>query len=113
MARLPRKPKLLKYPKKPKASSSTATLAKYLDRVKLIDSTNRDRMSDYTKALRDFESDKKHHAELVKRISGIGNPTVKARPARKRKKVSGIGKARTKKRAAKKTARKRATRRSR
>lgn len=115
MARLPRKPRLLKYPKKPKASSSAAVLSRYLDRVKNIDKANRDRLHDYEKAVKQFEAEKKRHADLVKRISGIGSAVdgVKRRHTSSKRKT-------TKKHAAKKrvarkksSTRKRATRRRR
>jgi hypothetical protein len=46
-----RKPKLKKYPKKPKASASLAVMQKYLDRRKDVDKANAAAQSDYKKAL--------------------------------------------------------------
>lgn len=108
--KLPRKPKLLKYPKKPRATASTAVLDRYLDRVKAIDHENKDRMSRYEKGVKEYEQSKKRHADLLKRISGIGS----AQDGLKRKSsVSGTRKraatkAKTKRRSTKrKTAKRR------
>lgn len=49
---MPKKPKKIKYPKKPKANASLATLERYKDRVKEIDKENNSRMKDYEKALK-------------------------------------------------------------
>lgn len=46
-----KKPKKLKYPRKPKASASLATMENYLKRVKEIDKANADREREYKKAL--------------------------------------------------------------
>lgn len=53
---------MLKYPKKPKASASVATMERYLERVKEIDRENARRKADAKKA-----------DSLRKRISGIRN----------------------------------------
>lgn len=102
MATKPRKPKLLKYPKKPKQSSSTTTLERYLNRVKLIDKTNKERMQDYNKAVRDYENDKKRHASLVKAISGIGSPSVGAVKRKSTRRKTTAKKRSTKRRTTKK-----------
>jgi hypothetical protein len=49
---MPKKPKKLKYPKKPKANASLATLERYKDRVKEIDKENAARLKDYDKAVK-------------------------------------------------------------
>lgn len=46
-----RKPKKIKYPRKPKATASVATMENYLKRVKEIDKANADREREYKKAL--------------------------------------------------------------
>ena len=46
-----RKPKKLKYPRKPKATASVATMENYLKRVKEIDKANAEREREYKKAL--------------------------------------------------------------
>lgn len=46
-----RKPKKMKYPRKPKATASVATMENYLKRVKEIDKANADREREYKKAL--------------------------------------------------------------
>ncbi len=68
----PRKPKFLKYPKKPRQSAATSVLERYMERVKEIDRENKERLSKYERDLKDFENDKRHHAELIKHIGSIG-----------------------------------------
>ena len=46
-----KKPKKLKYPRKPKASASLATMENYLKRVKEIEKANAEREREYKKAL--------------------------------------------------------------
>jgi len=46
-----KKPKKLKYPKKPKANASLTVLENYVKRRKNIDKENADRERDYKKAL--------------------------------------------------------------
>lgn len=113
MAKLPRKPTLLKYPKKPRASSSTAVLDRYLDRVKNIDKANQQRLRDYQSAVKAYENEKKRHADLLKKISGIKGPAdgISRRKAVRKKKA--VGKLPAKRKTRKKTTRKKATRRRR
>ncbi|RHX91463.1 hypothetical protein DLM76_17195 [Leptospira yasudae] len=58
-----RKPKKLKYPKKPKRSASPETKKKYLERLADIDKKNKSRESE-------FERRKKTDAELNRKIYG-------------------------------------------
>lgn len=58
---MPKRVKLLKYPRKPKASASVATMENYLRRVKEIDKENNRRKGEAKKA-----------ETLRKKISGIG-----------------------------------------
>jgi hypothetical protein len=46
-----RKPKKLKYPRKPKATASVATMENYLKRVKEVDKKNAENEREYKKAL--------------------------------------------------------------
>lgn len=46
-----KKPKKLKYPKKPKASASLTVLENYVKRRKEVDKANAERERDYKKAL--------------------------------------------------------------
>jgi hypothetical protein len=46
-----KKPKKLKYPKKPKASASLTVLENYVKRRKDVDKANADREREYKKAL--------------------------------------------------------------
>ena len=54
------KTKKIKYPKKPKASASVATMEKYLERVKEVDKQNQE-----------LEKEKKKREELKKKIAKI------------------------------------------
>ncbi len=47
-----KKPKLKKYPKKPKQSASTASLENYVSRCKAVDNENRAIMQDYDRERR-------------------------------------------------------------
>jgi len=59
-----KKPKKLKYPKKPGKSASAAVLKRYLERCKEVDKRNQQRMSDYNK-------EKKARETLKKQIESI------------------------------------------
>jgi hypothetical protein len=64
--------KMLRYPKKPKSSASVATMERYLQKVREVDSENRHRASQNKKA-----------ETLRKKIAGIGS--VKSSTSRRRK----------------------------
>ena len=103
MARLPRKPKLLKYPKKPRASSSASILDRYLDRIKTIDQTNQERLHAYEREMREHELEKRRHQDLVKKIASIGRAEESVKrhrhaAAHHRKKKHAVGKKRSAKR---------------
>lgn len=51
-----KKPKMLKYPKKPRRTASADTLKRYLERVKEIDKENKRRMAAYKKEKQQRES---------------------------------------------------------
>lgn len=59
-----KKPKLLKYPKKPKASASSAQMEAYLKRIKAIDAENDSRTKSYT-------AEKKKRETLRKKITSL------------------------------------------
>jgi len=64
--------KSLRYPKKPKASASVATMENYLRRVSEVDKENRQRQAQNKKA-----------EALRKRISGIGKAGTSKKSSRK------------------------------
>lgn len=66
--------KMLKYPKKPKASASLHSKENYLAKVKEIDKENAARHKDNAKS-----------ELLTKKISGIGSPRHKKASHRKRR----------------------------
>lgn len=70
--KMPRKPKFARYPKKPKASASLATLERYFQKVRDVDADNKKRQSEYEHELKQREADKKRHEELRRKIAGIG-----------------------------------------
>lgn len=59
-----KKPKKLKFPKKPKATASIEVMKKYLAKRAEIEKTNRQREAAYVKA-------KKERETLQKKISGL------------------------------------------
>lgn len=59
-----KKPKKLKYPKKPKAGASIAAMENYLSKRKEIDKKNASRNSEYNKAKSKRESLKKQIAKI-------------------------------------------------
>ncbi len=60
-----KKPKSLKYPRKPKASASNATLENYIHKCAEVDKTNKKRLSEY-------ESEKKKKETLKRKVASIG-----------------------------------------
>lgn len=60
-----KKPKMLKYPRKPRATASSATLENYLVRIKEIDKKNAHAKSAYL-------SDKKKKETLKKKVASVG-----------------------------------------
>lgn len=70
-SRIPKQPKHLKYPKKPKSSASNAVLERYLDRCKEVDAKNKSRHSDWLKAKTRIESEKKKAETLRKKVAGL------------------------------------------
>jgi len=77
MARAPKKPKFLKYPRKPKKSASLDTFKRYNQRCKEIDKENTAKGHAYNKKIADI---KKAHTEYT-RISGIGRVTKRPKLA--------------------------------
>ena len=64
------KPKMLKYPKKPKASASASVWERFDARVKEIDKENAAREARYKKELSHVHSDKKKKETLQKKYAG-------------------------------------------
>jgi hypothetical protein len=66
--------KMLRYPKKPKASASVATMERYLDKIRDIDKENRAR-----------EATNRKQETLRNKISGIGSTKSKSTKRRSRR----------------------------
>ena len=70
MATKIKKPKALKYPKRPKGSASIAVWERYDARCKEVEKENHSRDSQYKKALSQREADKKKKAAIQKKYTG-------------------------------------------
>lgn len=68
MAKAPRKPKLRKYPKKPKRNASLTTMNRYTERCREVDKHNATKVSEYNKKIADIKKARTKRAA----ISGIG-----------------------------------------
>jgi len=66
------KPKLKKYPPKPKAGASAEVLANYLKRCKEVDKDNAPKLSDYNKKVSKVKAEKKTKEGLKKKINSLG-----------------------------------------
>jgi len=73
----PRKPKMLKYPKKPKQSASFATWERYWDKVKEIDKENQKRMNEYHKLIKQLDAEKRKKEELIRKAQNHRPPVIK------------------------------------
>lgn len=65
----PRKPKMAKYPKMPKASASLATMKNYQRRCSDVDKRNSVKVSDYNRKISEIAQAKKLHESLRSRKS--------------------------------------------
>ena len=72
----PHKPKLLKYPKRPKASASLETWERYYAKIKEIDKENKRRVSEYHRKLKEIEAAKKKKEELKRKIANHRPPKL-------------------------------------
>lgn len=62
-----KKPKMLKYPRKPKANASTQVMENYLAKVKEIDKRNSANEADYKR-------EKAKKEQLKKKVAAVGKP---------------------------------------
>ena len=119
-AKYPKKPKLLKYRRKPKPTASLSVLENWLKHVKDTDASNKQKINDWKKKKSEIDRDHKRHGQLAKAVAGIGavdyrNIWMKkhSSPKRKSASVGSVGKKRKKsapKKAAKKSARRKTRR---
>ncbi len=117
-AKYPKKPKLLKYRRKPKPTASLSTHEKWLHHVKETDAKNKAKITDWAKAKKQVDQDRKRHEQLKKQVAGVGAIDYRnmwMRPHTKRRKSSSVGsvgkKRKTVKRKPAKSAKRKTTRR--
>lgn len=63
----PRKPKLLRFPKKPNLKASMDTFKRYEAKCKAVEAENKKRLDAYNKAVKSFESEKKQKESILGR----------------------------------------------
>lgn len=73
MATAPRKPKLRRYPKLPKANASLAVVKRYKERCREVDTHNNAKVAAYNKKINEIKSARTQRAAL----SGIGRKPKK------------------------------------
>lgn len=66
MEKLPKKPKALKYPKRPKSTASLETWQNYVKKCDEIDKRNRERLRDWERKVKEIESREKKRQSLMK-----------------------------------------------
>ena len=66
-----KRPKLSRYPKRPKASASLDAWKKFDARCKDTERKNSDKMSTYNKKVNGLSSDKKAKEAIIKKTSGM------------------------------------------
>jgi hypothetical protein len=64
-----KKPKVLRYPKKPKTSAPLSTWERFDKRCKEVDKKNRENASKYKSAINGISSAKKKKESLIKKYS--------------------------------------------
>lgn len=73
MARkMPKRPKLKKYPKKPRQSASPQTWMNYEERKKQVDNDNREKISEYNKKCTSIKSAENAKKRIIQSVAGIG-----------------------------------------
>lgn len=77
----PRKPKLAKYPKLPKAGASLATLKNYQQRCKLVDERNRQKVSEYNRKISEIKQAKALRQSLVSKKHSFKSKVVQLKVA--------------------------------
>ena len=70
MAKIKR-PKLKRYPKKPKAGASLASWERFNDMCRQYEKDNAAKLSDYNKKQGKVSSDKKRKESIIKKTSGL------------------------------------------
>jgi len=77
-----KRPKMKRYPKRPKASASLDSWHKYDEKCRLVEKDNASRMSEYNKAVTKKAADKKKKEAIIKKttgLSGIAKPRTRKR----------------------------------
>lgn len=72
-----RKPKMRKYPKKPRTTASVEVKQNFLNKCKEIDKDNNAKMAEYKRKIAKKAADKKKSASLDKQIGSLGRSSKK------------------------------------
>ena len=81
-----KRPKLSRYPKRPKASASLEAWKKFDDRCKDTEHKNASKMSVYNKKVSGLASDKKAKEAIIKKTSGMsGVAKLRSRGKKRRR----------------------------
>lgn len=67
----PKKPKMLSYPKQPKAGASVDVWKRYEDKCKEVDKKNEAKLKPYNEKLKKIEADKKAKSQIQARVSKL------------------------------------------
>ncbi len=73
----PKQPKLLKYRRKPKNSSHSSVLERYLAHVAETNVKNNQRMREYDAKCREVDNERNKRKSLMVKVSGIGSGSHK------------------------------------
>jgi len=79
-----KRPKMKRYPKKPKQGATLASWEKYRTKCTEVEKDNSTRMTEYNRAVAKKESDKKKKEKIIKSTTGLSG-IAKARTSKKRR----------------------------